>query len=196
MVGSKGSRGDAEPWLKLGVSSFLAKPIKFSELAEAIASLVGSPNKSEVKQEIPKQEASKEKESEGPHECYRILIVEDNIVNRKVAYFMLEKKGHAVTAVENGQEALTALENNIFDLILMDIQMPVMDGFKATEVIRKKEETTGEHMPIIAMTAHAMKGDRERCLDAGMDDYTTKPLNPAEVFQKIDDAMKNMKKKQ
>jgi CheY-like chemotaxis protein len=78
----------------------------------------------------------------------------------------------------------------------MDVQMPVMDGFKATEAIRKKEETTGEHIPIIAMTAHAMKGDRERCLEAGMDEYTTKPLNPAEVFQKINDAMKSKKKQQ
>ena len=76
----------------------------------------------------------------------------------------------------------------------MDIQMPVMDGFKATEAIRQKEAGTGEHLPIIAMTAHAMKGDRERCLEAGMDDYTTKPLNPEEVFQKIDNAMKNLKK--
>jgi CheY-like chemotaxis protein len=78
----------------------------------------------------------------------------------------------------------------------MDVQMPVMDGFEATETIRKKEESTGGHIPIIAMTAHAMKGDRERCLESGMDDYMTKPLNPAEVFQKINDAMKNKRKQQ
>jgi len=191
MVGSKGSRGDAAPWLKLGVSSFLAKPIKLSELAKAINTILGDPKKPGVQ-----PEASKQQDAETHQECYRILIVEDNMVNRKVAYFMLEKKGHEVTGVENGQEALTALENNIFDLILMDVQMPVMDGFKATEAIRKKEETTGEHIPIIAMTAHAMKGDRERCLEAGMDEYTTKPLNPAEVFQKINDAMKSKKKQQ
>jgi CheY-like chemotaxis protein len=113
------------------------------------------------------------------------------MVNRKVAYFMLEKKGHIVTAVENGQEALKALETSLFDLILMDVQMPVMDGFEATEAIRKREARTGGHMPIIAMTAHAMKGDRERCLDSGMDDYTTKPLNPSEVFKKIDAVMRN-----
>ncbi|MEE9502409.1 MAG: response regulator, partial [Candidatus Aminicenantaceae bacterium] len=101
-----------------------------------------------------------------------------------------------VTGVEDGKEALKALENNIFDLILMDVQMPVMDGFEATETIRKKEESTGGHIPIIAMTAHAMKGDRERCLESGMDDYMTKPLNPAEVFQKINDAMKNKRKQQ
>jgi len=191
MVGSKGSRGDAAPWLKLGVSSFLAKPIKLSELAKAINTILGDPKKPGVQ-----PEASKQQDVETHQECYRILIVEDNMVNRKVAYFMLEKKGHEVTGVENGQEALTALENNIFDLILMDVQMPVMDGFKATEAIRKKEETTGEHIPIIAMTAHAMKGDRERCLEVGMDEYTTKPLNPAELFQKINDAMKSKKKQQ
>ncbi len=215
MVGSKGSRGDAAPWLKLGMSTFLAKPIKLSELAEAIKTIFGAAkmpedqpedaiqdtqirgasDKSTATQYAPVQEGLKQKEGVAPaRNCYRILIVEDNMVNRKVAYFMLEKKGHEVTAVENGKEALTALENNIFDLILMDIQMPVMDGFKATEAIRQKEAGTGEHLPIIAMTAHAMKGDRERCLEAGMDDYTTKPLNPEEVFQKIDNAMKNLKK--
>ncbi len=189
MVGSKGSRGDANPWLKLGVSSSLAKPIKLSELAEGINTILGTPKKDEVQ-----PEASKPQDTEKLQECYRILIVEDNIVNRKVAYYMLEKKGHDVTGVEDGKEALKSLENSIFDLILMDVQMPVMDGFEATETIRKKEESTGGHIPIIAMTAHAMKGDRERCLESGMDDYMTKPLNPAEVFQKINDAMKNKTK--
>lgn len=191
MVGSKGNRGDADPWLKLGVSSYLAKPIKLSELAEGINTILGTPKKEEVQPEAPKPQDTGKLQ-----ECYRILIVEDNIVNRKVAYFMLEKKGHKVTGVEDGKEALKALENNIFDLILMDVQMPVMDGFEATETIRKKEESTGGHIPIIAMTAHAMKGDRERCLESGMDDYMTKPLNPAEVFQKINDAMKNKRKQQ
>jgi two-component system sensor histidine kinase/response regulator len=188
MVGSRGSRGDADPWLKLGVSSFLAKPIKMSDLAEGINTILETPKKAEAQPEAPK-----EQHTEKSQECYRILIVEDNMVNRKVAHFMLEKKGHEVTGVENGKEAITALENNIFDLILMDVQMPVMDGLEATATIRKKEESTDDHIPIIAMTAHAMKGDRERCLEAGMDDYTTKPLNPEELFQKINDAMKNKK---
>lgn len=206
MVGSKGNRGDAEPWLKLGVSTFLAKPVNLSELIEAVNTVFGISKKPEDHLKAAKQETSVEepllhsaKVQEEPQaqdvktirKGYRILIVEDNIVNRKVAYFMLEKKGHEVTAVENGQEALKALENSLFDLILMDVQMPVMDGFEATEAIRKREARTGGHIPIIAMTAHAMKGDRERCLDAGMDDYTSKPLNPSEVFQKIDAAMKN-----
>jgi two-component system sensor histidine kinase/response regulator len=189
MVGSRGSRGDAEPWLKLGIPAFLGKPIKISELAEAINTVLGTSKKAEIRPDSLKpQPATKSQE------CYRILIVEDNMVNRKVAHFMLEKKGHQVTGVENGKEALTALDNNKFDLVLMDVQMPVMDGFEATTAIRKKEERTGSHMPIIAMTAHAMKGDRERCLESGMDDYIAKPLNPEEVFQKINDAMKNKNK--
>jgi PAS domain S-box-containing protein len=216
MVGSKGSRGDAEPWLKLGVSTFIAKPIKLSELTEAINTVMGIAKKPEDQPEGPEQESyapeapfqrisaqdvsgresPAQRMADTNQECYRILIVEDNMVNRKVAHFMLEKKGHLVTAVENGEEALKALETGLFDLILMDIQMPVMDGFKATAAIRKREERTGGHMPIIAMTAHAMKGDRERCLEAGMDDYTAKPLSPEEVFQKIHDAMKNKKKEQ
>jgi len=193
MVGSKDNRGDAEPWLKLGMTSFLTKPIKPSELATAVKAVVGISDKPVLQPEAPRRETPEpevpQKEPDSSQECYRILVVEDNMVNRKVAYFMLDKKGHNVTAVENGQEALTALENNIFDLILMDVQMPVMDGFKATEAIRKKEASTGEHIPIIAMTAHAMQGDRERCIEAGMDDYMTKPLNPPEVFQKINDVM-------
>lgn len=186
MVGSQKSRGDADPWLKLGIPAFLGKPVKLADLADAINTLLGNPKKEEV-QPVSLKSPSADK----AQDCYRILVVEDNMVNRKVAYFMLEKKGHEVMGVENGKEALTALENKKFDLILMDVQMPVMDGFEATAAIRKREETTGEHIPIIAMTAHAMKGDRERCLEAGMDDYTTKPLNPEEVFQKINAAMKN-----
>ena len=134
-----------------------------------------------------------EKPETKPQTSYKILVVEDNMVNRKVAHFMLEKKGHDITAVENGREALTAMEGCIFDLILMDVQMPVMDGLEATVAIREKEKATGTHIPIIAMTAHAMKGDRERCLEAGMDDYITKPLNPEEVSQRIEEAMKNKK---
>jgi len=187
MVGSRGSRGDASPWLKAGVPTYLAKPVKIAELSEAINQILGT--------STPKEESDapveKEMTETRPQACYKILVVEDNVVNRKVAHFMLEKKGHDLTAVENGKEALNAMENNIFDLILMDVQMPVMDGLEATAAIRKKEETTGTHIPIIAMTAHAMKGDREKCLEAGMDEYVTKPLNPDEVSQRIEETMQN-----
>jgi len=189
MVGSRGSRGDASPWLKTGVPVYLSKPIKISELSEAMSKILGTRTPEKKTDVVPE----KEKPETRAQTCYKILVVEDNMVNRKVAHFMLEKQGHDLTAVENGKEALNAMENGIFDLILMDVQMPVMDGFEATAAIRKKEETTGTHIPIIAMTAHAMKGDREKCLEAGMDDYITKPLNPEDVFQRIEEAMQKKK---
>ena len=107
-----------------------------------------------------------------------ILLADDNVINRRVAIGAIERRGHAVQPVNNGQEALEALACERFDLVLMDVQMPVMDGLEATAAIRRMEQETGEHIPIIAMTAHAMKGDRERCLESGMDDYLAKPFGP------------------
>jgi CheY-like chemotaxis protein len=188
MLGSKSSRGDASPWIKMGVSNYLAKPVKSSQLLEVLSTIMGTSRPSEAqKQKAPVPQVRS-------RDAYRVLVVEDNAVNRKVAFYMLEKQGHHVVEVENGKEALAALERHIFDLILMDVQMPVMDGFEATATIRNKEKTTGAHIPIIAMTAHAMKGDRDRCLQAGMDDYICKPLDPKEVFLKIDETMKRFKK--
>jgi len=111
----------------------------------------------------------------------RILLAEDNLVNQRLATRLLEKRGHHVVVAANGREALAALEKDIFDLVLMDMQMPEMDGFEATAAIRQKEKTDGGHLPIVALTAHAMKGDREKCLAAGMDGYLTKPLRPQEL---------------
>ena len=172
MMSKTGNRIDATPWLKVGISSHLGKPIIPSELKAAILAVLGLGPKSE-------QTSSQSLEQpDGPvRQSFRILIAEDNLVNQKVALYMLEKQGHQATGVMNGVEALAALEKGNFELILMDVQMPKMDGFKATELIRAKEKGTGAHIPIIAMTAHAMKGDRERCLEAGMDEYITKPLN-------------------
>jgi len=116
----------------------------------------------------------------------RVLLAEDNKVNQNVAARMVKKQGHTVEVADNGKAALAALEKGQFDLILMDIQMPEMDGFEATEAIRVKEQTSGEHIPIVAMTAHAMKGDRERCLRAGMDAYASKPIDRDELFQTFD----------
>jgi CheY-like chemotaxis protein len=115
-----------------------------------------------------------------------ILLAEDNVVNQKLAARVLEKRGHTVVVVENGKEALAALERHGFDLVLMDVQMPEMDGLEATRVIREQEKETGGHVPIIAMTAYAMKGDRERCLEAGMDAYVSKPIQAGELFQAIE----------
>ncbi|MFQ6109766.1 MAG: response regulator, partial [Candidatus Aminicenantales bacterium] len=117
---------------------------------------------------------------------FHILVAEDNIVNQKVVCYMLEKQGHQVASAHNGEEVLEALEKDIFDLILMDVQMPKMNGFEATTAIREKEEQTGSHIPIIALTAHAMKGDREKCIETGMDDYISKPVKPEELFRAIE----------
>ena len=115
----------------------------------------------------------------------RILLAEDNAINQMLAARLIEKRGHVVTVVNNGREALTALEKGSFDVALMDVQMPEMDGFEVTAEIRNKKTGTGKHLPIIAMTAHSMTGDRERCLAAGMDSYVSKPIRPEELFKEI-----------
>src|ERR1700685_202317 len=118
-----------------------------------------------------------------------VLLAEDNPVNRVLAQKLLQKQGHTVTSVNNGREAVKLWEQNQsrqFDVILMDVQMPGMDGLQASTLIREKELATGAHIPIIAVTAHAMKGDRERCLTAGMDGYITKPIQASELFATIE----------
>jgi CheY-like chemotaxis protein len=115
----------------------------------------------------------------------RILLVEDNVVNQLVGRGILEKAGHHVLVSGNGREALRLLEEQPFDLVLMDVQMPEMDGFEATAAIREKEKRTAAHMPIIAMTAYAMTGDRERCAEAGMDAYITKPINGSALLELV-----------
>jgi CheY-like chemotaxis protein len=115
-----------------------------------------------------------------------ILLAEDNVVNQKVAVRLLEKSGQTVQAASDGREALKKLANQHFDLILMDVRMPVMGGFEATAAVRKMEKGTGRHIPIIALTANAMNGDRELCLAAGMDGYLSKPIHRQELFEQIE----------
>ncbi len=115
----------------------------------------------------------------------RILLAEDSLFNQRLAVGVLERQGHHVVVANNGKEAVAAVQTEPFDLVLMDIQMPEMDGIEATAVIRACEQPTGEHIPIVAMTAHAMKGDRERCLEAGMDGYVPKPIRAQELFEVI-----------
>jgi len=115
----------------------------------------------------------------------KVLLVEDSPVNQKLAAALLQKRGFEVTPKENGKAALASLERESFDLILMDVQMPEVDGFEATRTIREREKSTGGHIPIIAITAHALKGDQERCLAAGMDAYISKPIRSSELFETI-----------
>ncbi|MGP8283987.1 MAG: response regulator, partial [Desulfomonilaceae bacterium] len=116
----------------------------------------------------------------------KVLLAEDNVINQKLAATILQKVGHLVTIAENGKEVLRKIETSHFDVILMDVQMPEMDGFQATRAIREKEKITGGHTPIFAMTAHAMSGDREKCLAEGMDGYISKPINAQELLENID----------
>jgi CheY-like chemotaxis protein/HPt (histidine-containing phosphotransfer) domain-containing protein len=123
---------------------------------------------------------------DGKHGGERILLVEDNVVNQRVASGLLTRRGHKVTVVSDGREALAVLDRNAFDVVLMDLQMPVMGGIDATAAIRERERQSGGHMRIVAMTAHAMSGDRERCLAAGMDGYLSKPIDPRLLFASVE----------
>jgi CheY-like chemotaxis protein len=129
-------------------------------------------------------------EARDPATLLRILVAEDNAVNRLLATRLLEKRGHRVVTTANGREALAALDKEMYDLVLMDVQMPEMDGLEATRTIRRLEQGTALHQQIIALTAHAMTGDRERCLEAGMDGYLTKPLRPQELDQMLENYLR------
>ena len=179
MLTSAGQPQDAARCRKLGISAYLTKPIKQSELFDVIVNAIGPPRTE--KPRIPKLRKQPMPEHRGLH----VLVAEDNQVNRLLATRVFEKLGHRVTVVSNGREALSAVKAGTFDLIAMDVQMPEMDGLDATRAIRVWERGTASHIPIIAMTAHAMKGDAERCLAAGMDAYTTKPIRLPELARAI-----------
>jgi PAS domain S-box-containing protein len=178
MLTSAGHRGDAARCQELGVAAYLLKPIRQSELREAIARVLGA---REQKGAIPLITRYSLQDAREPSASLRVLLVEDNRVNQRLATRLLEKRGHSVSLAADGREALVVLEKESFDLILMDLQMPEMDGFEATTAIRKNEKKSGTHLPIVALTAHAMKGDREKCLSAGMDGYLTKPIRAHEL---------------
>src|SRR5262249_26548713 len=152
-----------------GIASYLVKPIRQAELLQAICQILRKTNHVP----LPQPEFT----LLGEKQALNILLAEDNKVNQTLAVRLLKKWGHTVTIAENGQEAVETLENGEFDLILMDVQMPKMDGLEATATIRMKERTSGARIPIIALTAHALNGDRERCIEAGMDGYVSKPLS-------------------
>jgi CheY-like chemotaxis protein len=178
MLTSAGSRGDAVRCEELGVSAYLMKPVRQTELREAIARVLGA---QQQKGAIPLITRYALADARISAAYLRVLVVEDNAVNQRLAARLLEKRGHRVTVAANGREALVALEKGVYDLVLMDLQMPEMDGFEATAAIRQNEKHNGAHQSVIALTAHAMKGDRERCLAAGMDGYLSKPIRPEEL---------------
>ena len=178
MLTSAGHRGDAARCQELGVAAYLLKPIRQSELREAIARVLGARQQKGAIALITRYSLHDARE---PSSSLRVLLAEDNLVNQRLACRLLEKRGHSVAVAANGLEALQAVEKESFDLVFMDVQMPVMDGFEATAAIRKREESGGMRLPIVALTAHAMKGDREKCLAAGMDGYISKPIRPQEL---------------
>jgi CheY-like chemotaxis protein len=139
----------------------------------------------------PSADAEETPTSTAEERPLRVLLAEDNIVNQRLAVRILEKRGHSAVVACNGKEALALLEREPFDLVLMDLEMPEMSGFEATAAIRARERETGRHIPILALTAHAMKGDRERCLAAGMDGYVAKPIQARELYQAIAELVPN-----
>jgi signal transduction histidine kinase/CheY-like chemotaxis protein len=183
MLTSAGHRGDAARCQELGISAYLLKPIRQSELREAIARVLGA---AETAGAIPLVTRYSLGDARDPSTILRVLLAEDNPVNQRVASRLLEKRGHRVQVVSDGREAVAALEKENFDLVFMDVQMPEMDGFEATAAIRRKEEGGAVHQRIIALTAHAMKGDKERCIAAGMDGYLSKPIRAQELDDILD----------
>jgi two-component system sensor histidine kinase/response regulator len=193
MLTSGGQPGDIDRCRELGIAAYLLKPLKQSELFDSMVTVLGtSARNAEGAEEGPLASQAK------PPRSLRVLVAEDNVINQRLVVRLLEKRGHQVVVAGTGKEAIKALEGHPFDVILMDVQMPEMGGFEATAAIRHKEmegngsagdgrpESSRPHIPIIAMTAHAMKGDKERCLNAGMDAYLSKPVHARELIELIE----------
>lgn len=179
MLTSGGRPGDVGRCEDLHVAAYLFKPVKQSELFDAMALALGISSPADA------DEVSATALPDPLTRPLRILLAEDSLVNQKLAVGLLQKYGHTVDVVGDGRAALATVETQDYDLVLMDVQMPEMDGLEATRAIRVREARHGGHLPIIAMTAHAMKGDRERCLEAGMDSYVAKPIRARELFEAI-----------
>ncbi len=183
MLTSAARPGDRARCLELGVASYVSKPIKRSDLFDTITDVLAHrPGK-----RIPRTRVRPP--TPEPSRRLRVLVAEDNAVNQQVAMGFLDRAGHAAVVVSSGREVLATLEHHDFDLILMDVQMPGLDGLETTAAIRERERTTGAHIPIVALTAHVVKGDAERCLAAGMDGYVAKPLRARELFAAIESAL-------
>ncbi len=188
MLTSAGHLGDAARCRELGVSAYLVKPIRQGELLDAICQLLDK-----TAQNQPAPLVTRHTLREDKHRI-RILLAEDNAVNQTLAVRLLEKRGYSVTVAPDGQAAVAAFQKGGFELVLMDIQMPGIDGFEATAAIREIERSTGGHIPIVAMTAHALVGDQERCLASGMDGYVSKPIRTSELFAVIEKMLSGIPK--
>jgi CheY-like chemotaxis protein/HPt (histidine-containing phosphotransfer) domain-containing protein len=167
---------------QLGVIDYLVKPVRRAELLGAVERALGVVGAASPEAARPRPGREQNASAEGR---LRILVAEDNAVNQKLVVRLLEKRGHTVAVAGDGREALKAVADGAFDLVLMDIQMPVMDGFQTAAAIRQSEAGTGQHLPVIALTANAMKGDREQCLQGGFDGYVAKPVSARQLFQAI-----------
>ncbi|HEY2906120.1 MAG TPA: response regulator [Vicinamibacterales bacterium] len=182
MLSSSGQYGESARCRELGIAQHLTKPIEQRELLNAIRRTLA--NEAPARAAMPQTMMP----AQLPDRRLHILLAEDNLVNQRLAATLLERRGHRVTIAGNGKEAIAALDRTHVDVVLMDLQMPLMGGLDATAAIRKREETSGGHLPIVAMTAHAMKGDRERALAAGMDEYITKPLDSKRLCETVERA--------
>jgi signal transduction histidine kinase/CheY-like chemotaxis protein len=190
MLTSAGRRGDAARCRETGVTAYLNKPLRSSDLKAMLLSVLS--NRTPIGgEDLPPLLTRYSLSADAGLKNLRILLAEDNAINQRIARSVLEKRGYSVTIAMNGRQALEQWEKHSFDLILMDGQMPEMDGFEATELIRRQEKISGRHIPIIALTAHALKGDEERCLSAGMDSYVTKPIQAEQLFHAIESVLTN-----
>ena len=184
MLTSAGQVVDSKVRPELSITACMMKPIKQPDLLETVHRVLAKPKKSQAAS--PPLSPDVQPGATGP---LNILLAEDNRVNQILVIRMLERRGHRVSVAANGKEALAAISRDRFDVVLMDIQMPEMNGLEATAAIREQEKSTGAHIPIMAMTAHAMKGDRDRCLAAGMDTYISKPVNVNEFFEALESTL-------
>ncbi len=189
MLTSVGERGHAKKCKDAGIAAYLVKPVNSQELFDALTMTLGKTDAPQDRRPLLTRHSIRESRKR-----LSILLAEDNPINRKLAVKMLENMGHTVKTAFNGREAVEAFESQHFDLILMDIQMPDMDGIQATSIIREKEKLLGTKIPIIAMTAHALAGDRERFLAAGMDGYVSKPITAKELYEAVEKSGKELSK--
>ena len=180
MLTSSGQYGDTARCRELGISAYLTKPIRAADLLDSICRVLEK-DVSEPARDLPRASTDAP-----PIRPLKVLLAEDNIVNQRVAVGLLSRRGHHVTVTNNGREAVAALERETFELVLMDVQMPEMSGLEATAAIRERERQTGGHVRIVAMTAYAMNGDRERCIAAGMDGYLSKPIDQRMLFAVVE----------